>query len=428
MKINQVSSLQIYQLLRYSATLIINIILAKSYLTLEELGQFESFIFYFSFVSFFWINGFIQALLVNYNSNKKKKLLLFNIFFIFIVFSLIAAFFVLLFADIQVNNYSNDLYIKLLLFVYTVLNPVSFLIEYIYFLESKYKKLILYGIVSLVLQIILIAFPAVFGLNLFVCFYGFIVFATIKIGLLIYLLKSYAIFKFDKTIIKKQLLFAFPLILTSILAGSASYIDSFIINYNFNSETFAIFRYGAKEFPLFIIIANTLSNSILPEFSKSIPVKLILKGIKEKSKKLILLFSPIVLILLLFSHIIYSYVFSEKFIDSYKIFDIYLLLIVSRLVFPQTILIGLKETKLIATVSTVELVINILASIILIQFYGVLGVAYGTILAYYIEKLLLIIFLRKKFNLKLSEYADIKMIIMLLLSVFAVHILKFLLV
>ena len=77
-QISKISSLQIFQLLRYSATLIINIILAKTYLSLDELGQFEAFIFYFSFVSFFWINGFIQALLVNYksseNNNNKARL------------------------------------------------------------------------------------------------------------------------------------------------------------------------------------------------------------------------------------------------------------------------------------------------------------------------------------------------------------------
>jgi len=426
-QISKISSLQIFQLLRYSATLIINIILAKTYLSLDELGQFEAFIFYFSFVSFFWINGFIQALLVNYKSSENNNnLLLFNTFLIFLIFSFIAAVFVFLFADIQTNSSDNTLKIKLLLLVYTALNPVSFLIEYIYFLKFKYKRLIKFGIISLVLQVVFVVFPAIFGLGLFLCFYGLIAFASIKVILLIYLLKKYSNFKFDREIITKQLSFAWPLILTSILAGSASYIDSFIINKSFNSETFAIFRYGAKEFPLFILIANTFSNSMLPEFSKSNSIALVLNEIKIKSKKLILLFLPIVLILLLFSHILYPFVFNDKFFESYKIFDIYLLLIISRLIFPQTILIGLKKTKLIATISAVELIINISSSIFLTQFYGILGVAYGTVIAFYSEKILLVILLKKRLNYKLSEYTDVKMLTILFLAVFVVYIFKIL--
>jgi len=420
---NRVTSLQIYQLIKYSATLVINILLAKSYLTLKELGHFETFLFYFSFVSFFWINGFIQALLVNYNSSKNNKILLFNTFILFLVFSFIAAFLVLLFTDIQTNTTDNNLNIKILLFVYTILNPISFLIEYIYFLQSKYKSLIIYGVVSLILQVVLVAFPALLGFGLFMCFYGIIIFAFLKIILLIYLLKFYSTFRLDKVLIKKQLLFALPLILTSILAGSASYIDSFIIQYNFNSETFAVFRYGAKEFPLFILVANTFSNSILPEFSNN-SIKIVLNSIKIKSRKLILLFLPITILLLLFSHIIYPYVFSYEFIESYKIFDIYLLLIVSRLVFPQTILIGLEKTKLVAAISTFELIINVVSSIILIHFFGIIGVAYGTVIAFYSEKLITIFILKQKLSIKISEYIDLKNIAILLLMVYSVFILK----
>jgi len=421
---NQISSLQIYQLIRYSTTLIINIIFAKSYLSLKELGQFEMFFFYFSFVSFFWINGIINALLVNYNSSKDNQILLFNTFLLLLIFSIIAAFFIYIVSDFQTNSYSNNFNLKLLIFTYTAINPISFLIEYIFFLKSKYKNLILYGLISLILQIILIATPVLLKFSLVTCFYGVIVFALFKSVLLFFLLKTHSIFKFDKKIITKQLSFAFPLILSNILAGSAPYIDSFIINQNFDAEKFAVFRYGAKEFPLFMLVANTFSNSILPSFALSDSKKKVLNLIKTKSKKMILIFLPITILLLLFSHILYPIVFSNKFTESYKIFDIYLLLIVSRLVFPQTILTGLNKTKSIAIVSAIELFINVLTSFILIQFYGIIGVAYGTLIAFYSEKLILIGVVKRKLNFKLSEYADIKMIVLLFVIVFTIYFIK----
>ncbi|MBN2757598.1 MAG: polysaccharide biosynthesis C-terminal domain-containing protein [Bacteroidales bacterium] len=424
-KVNSTSSLQIYQILRYSAILIVNILLSKTYLSLDELGQLETFLFYFSLVSFFWINGFIQSILANYKSNNdNKQLIFFNSFIVLLVFSFISAFFLFFFLDNYQSN--TDVYskFKLFLFIYTLINPVSFLIEYILLLKSRFKHLIYYGVYSLIIQIILVVLPVFLFHNFYLCFYGLIIFASLKLLLLIILLKKHSVFKFSKVIVFNHLKFSIPLIITSFIAGSESYIDGFIISYKFDSQTFAIFRYGAKEFPLFLLLANAISNSMIAEFSSPKSVPKALNELKLQSKKIIELFLPIVLLLLATSHILFPLVFNKYFTESYKIFDIYLLLIISRTVFPQTILIGLKKTKTIAYISILEMLINIISSLILIQFYGILGVAYGTVIAFFSEKLLLVISLKRKLNINLTEYLDKKLFFILLLSVFFIFIIK----
>ncbi|MDP2336448.1 MAG: hypothetical protein Q8N05_08375 [Bacteroidota bacterium] len=53
-----------------------------------------------------------------------------------------------------------------------------------------------------------------------------------------------------------------------LLSGSGQYIDGFIITAWFDDATFAVFRYGARKFPLVIILlANAFSSSVLPGFA-----------------------------------------------------------------------------------------------------------------------------------------------------------------
>jgi len=81
-----------------------------------------------------------------------------------------------------------------------------------------------------------------------------------------------------------------------------------------------------------------------------------------------------------------------------------MLLTIPRLMFPQTILTALKENKLVLLSAIVEMVINIAASILLAQRYGLVGVAYGTVIAFVAEKLLMMGLLSYKHNIAPSRY------------------------
>jgi O-antigen/teichoic acid export membrane protein len=65
-------------------------------------------------------------------------------------------------------------------------------------------------------------------------------------------------------------------------------------------------------------------------------------------------------------------------------------MVISRLVFPQTILIGLKKTRVVFWASLLEIVLNIIVSILLIPSYGIVGIPLGTALIHILEKLFLI--------------------------------------
>jgi len=370
-----------------------------------------------SALSFFWISGLVQSLLVVYKEPEKGKKSpeLFNAFLLMFFFSLLAFIVIRVFTG-NICNYLNlsgetDLY-KLFSWYILLISP-SYLIEYIYLLKNKPKNIILYGLISYSLQLLLVVLPILFGYPLINSIYGLVVIAILRFLWLIRLLIKYSLIKVSFSYIKNHISLGYPLIFSSLLSGSGEYIDGLIISNYFDSATFAIFRFGAKEFPLFLILANAFSNSMIPEFSKGIEISDVLRKIKRNSLKLMYYFFPISIILLLTSHYFYPIVFNKDFSESANIFNVYVLLIISRLTFPQIIIIGHKHTKIMMISSFIEIIINVTISLLLIKPFGIVGVAFGTLVAYSVEKIILVFYANYKLKIKPRQYIPVFQYILL---------------
>lgn len=409
--INNTSGLQFFQLFRYAILLLIGILFTKTSLTTSEIGFYESLIFLASAVSFFWISGMVQSLLIVYKEPEKGKKSpeLFNAFLLMFFFSFLVFIIIRIFTG-NISTYLNlsgetELY-KLFSWYILLISP-SYLIEYIYLLKNKPEKIILYGLISYSLQLLFVVLPVLFGYSLIYSVYGLVGIAILRFLWLIRLLIMYSVIKVSFPYIKNHISLGYPLIFSSLLSGSGEYIDGLIISSYFDSATFAIFRFGAKEFPLFLILANAFSNSMIPEFSKGIELNDILEKIKRNSLKLMYYFFPISIILLVTSHYFYPIVFNENFTESADIFNVYVLLIITRFIFPQTIIIGQKHTKIMMITSLIEIVVNVSISLLLIKPFGIVGVAFGTLAAYSVEKFILIIYANFKLKIKPDRYIPV---------------------
>ena len=418
--IDNISGLQLFQLLRFGVFLIISIVFVKSHLKKIDVGNWEMFLFISSLVSFFWVTGIIQSLLPLYHRNrtyrtvgvgeKGKSPEIFNAFLLLTFFSVLI--FVIghtIKGHITIFNFSGDVpFINVLLLYILLSNPVC-LIEYIYLLNNRSYRILQYGIYTFSAQLILVILPIILGKGIMWSFYGLLVVTAVRWVWLIILLRRYTEMKISVEFMKEHLYLGIPLILTSLISGSAQYTDGLIIStfYN-NPETFAHFRYGAKEFPLVLMLANGLSNAMLPEFSTRVRMKESLARIKAKSEKLMHLLFPSSMVMMIFARWLFPRVFNPEYIRSADIFLIYLLLIIPRLVFPQTIVIGRKRTRITLIAAILELSINIPLSLYLIRDYGTVGVALATLIVYIIEKLFLMGYVWIKMKIKPSEYIPVK--------------------
>ncbi len=391
-KLSNLSSLQLFQLIRYSTFVLIGIGFAKLQLPQSVIGQFETFILISGMVSFFWMSGIINSMLSIYpkKDEEEKKAVLFNTFVTLLLISTVAGVVLLLFSQSLLSfldKQSNGSLVQLS-GAYLLLNNPSFISEYILFLNEKKKSILIYGTVTSVASVAVAITPVILNCPIEYSMYGLIVVALCRIMFSFFLLDKFANFNFNIQLQLTNLKLSLPLILSIFVSGSAEYIDGLIVKAKFNDMFFALYRYGSKELPVLLIIANTFSTGMIPAIAANLEDGL--KELKDRSTKLMHVFFPLTIVLLLLSPVIYRYVFSESFVYSSIIFNIYLLLIIPRLLFPQTILTGMQQTKYLLISAVLEIVLNVTLSIYLAGKIGLPGIALGTFIAYCFDKIFMI--------------------------------------
>jgi O-antigen/teichoic acid export membrane protein len=413
---DNISGLQIFQLLRFTSFLVISMLFAKSHLTREQVGTWELFLFIASFLSFFWVTGVIQSLLPLYHRNKTYRKLgdnstarspeIFNAFILLAIMAVlmfIACF--LLSSVIAIPGLSDQPRLVFLLLIYILLSSPVCLIEYIYLLNNRPHRIFQYGIYTFALQLVLVLVPLYLQKDLVWSVYGLLVVTGVRWIWLIGLLRKYAEFTISSKFIKEHLYLGTPLILTSLISGSGQYIDGVIVTAAYSDPaTFAVFRFGAKEFPLVVMMAQGLSNALLPEFSTRQQMAVSLQRIKDKSRKLMHTLFPAALFMMLIARWLFPIMFTIDYKRSADIFLIYLLLAIPRLVFPQTIIIGRKRTRITMIAAIAEQVVNIPLSLFLLKYYGIVGVALATFIVYTVGQGSLIAYLYFKMKIKPSQY------------------------
>jgi Na+-driven multidrug efflux pump len=88
--------------------------------------------------------------------------------------------------------------------------------------------------------------------------------------------------------------------------------------------------------------------------------------------------------------------------------NLYYLLIVSRLLFPQTVLLAMRRTRIQMLAALLELILNIGLSLLLVQVWGIRGAALATVIAYYAERLVLMGYTSVVLRIPVRQYVDMK--------------------
>lgn len=411
-KVSQISALQIFQLIRYTTLILIGVVFSKSLLSTNEIGQYETVMFLAGAATFFWLNGLIQGFLPSFKSdeNGRKSNVLFNVFYILLALAVLSSAFLFIFEQSISSLFLKGVGVPFLryLLLYLVLSTPSGLIEYIYLVYDKGKAMLVYGFVSYGLMFLFVVVPPVLGYGIDGGLIGLIISSLFRFIWVVILLIRYSSASINLNFIRKHIIISAPLIFSMLLSGSGQYIDGLIIGSHFDEATFAVFRFGAREFPLVLLLANAFNSSMLPGFSDLTKLQTNLDLIRINSEKLANWLFPLSGVLMLLSHLLFPVIFNDSFSGSATIFNIYLLLIISRLLFPQTILTGMQRNNAILWASFLEIILNVGLSLWFLQLWGLPGVAYGTVCAYVFEKLILMGFVKKIYGFSVSEYLNVK--------------------
>lgn len=368
--------------------------------TEQQIATYETFLWLTGMFTFFWIAGTINAMLsVQKNFNQQEVFA--NTALAILWQSVIA---VQLLVVFQFVNNGNPI-LTAMAAGYVLFNTVAFLNEYIYFLKDEKKSLLTYGLSSTGIQILLTVIPFVISGEILWSLAGLAILGIAKLFWLVVMLRKHATFSFNKPFLSSLIKLSIPASTTILVSGSAEYIDGFLVKKYFDEKSFALFRYGARELPLALILANTLSTAMIAPIANDISAGL--DKLKQQSAKLSMLLFPISIVLMLTSKMLFVTFYNDTYLLSASIFNILLLLVIPRLVFPQTVFTALRMNTTTLTVSLVEIAINIVASITLMQYYGLMGIAYGTLLAFVIDKTLLVFLLYRKHHIAPGQYINL---------------------
>ncbi len=410
---NPVNSLQFIHLLRFTTLFLISVAFAKSNYSVTDIGVYEKFIYFAGALSFFWTNGIIQAFLSlyhRYSSQLSQNKLIANCISLSMLFSIIIVAILLVFEKSLSLFFLNNeqLPYKLIFLLYMTFAPVTFFIEYIYLVKKQYKNIFIYGISTYVIQLLLLIVPSFIYNNLSYSLWGLLAITIIRFIWLIFIVSNSHSFNlnfYDWRIILKN---SSPLILSAFIAGSLPYIDGILVASYYNDNIFAIFRYGAREFPLSVLLANAFSNAMIPIINSSKSITASLAQIKKKSLQLMHVLFPVSIILLISSYLLFEIAFNPYFRESAKIFNVMLLLIIPRMVFPQTILIAKRYQNLTLIASVVEWGFKLFCSLWMMTFWGIFGIAMATVVAFLVEKIVLAFFVYKQLKIVPKHYIPIK--------------------
>ncbi len=271
------------------------------------------------------------------------------------------------------------------------------------------------------LQLLAIILPILFGKNIEGIFQCLLLWSMLKFGWLLVLLKrafwkekskpAPLVFKFSNLLNfqlqKKISWLLLPLSLHMLLGGGMEYIDGFIVTSHFEEKSaFAVFRYGARELPLVTILSSALAATLIPLSIEN--QSLAIQKMKQEVSKLSQWLYPLTFILIFISPYLFPLVYNADFVESARVFNIYLLLISSRLLLPQVIIYSKQHNFVLVASAVIEISVNLGLSLLLVKKYGLEGIAFATVLAYLVNKLILIAYNYFQFGISLSHYLNIK--------------------
>jgi O-antigen/teichoic acid export membrane protein len=360
-----------------------------------------------SSLTFFWVSSICNTLVPFFNAsnNDKQKRILFNAFVLMVAFGLIAAVITYSFGLYK----KEDSYLFQMFALVVFLNTPTFIVDYIFYLKGKFKSLIVWGIITFTAHLLLLCVPLYFKQTLNLAVNLLVILALLKFNYTIILLLKYSTISVNTRLIQEFMIKVLPFMFSILLGGSMEYINAFIVEHSFTEYDFAVFRYGAKELPIFLIMANSLSNIYSGEIAnlnREGNLNIGLKKLKNSSRKLIYWLFPLAIILLFVSKYMYIWLYNNDLAEGYKIFNISLLLIISRLIFPQTVLTGLIKTRAFYLVSTNVLIVNVILAIWFVQFMGITGIAYATVISFLVEKIQLVIYCKIE-GIRFKEYTPV---------------------
>ena len=414
---NLIRAGQLAQAARQGALIVVALALPRLGLDRAQIGEWETLLYVGYLLGFGWLTGLLQSYLVSVRTTRPGAVLAFSRWTTAAVtgvalglLGLAALFHQPLFAALQLGDPPVG-WSFFFLFLLTQWPGLFF--EQVLAVRGRGNWLVGYGLVSAALFTAAILLPLYYGGTLADALRVLAGYALVK-GL--FILGWLALDRVPATEdnpafspraeLKAWGKTGFPLVLYASVAAVVTAFDPWFVNYWYGGDeaVFAVYRYGARELPFVGAVTNGAMVVVLPRLAESLPAGLDL--LKAASRRLYHLLFGGAILLMATSPWWWVPVFTADFADSLPLFRAFLFLLVTRLLFPVPVLTALGHTRLLVVFPLFELALNVVLSVVLVRYWGLVGVVWATVFVYLLDKIWLMLYLKHRTGIGPGRYTD----------------------
>lgn len=404
-------ALQLFQVLRLGSLVLGSILLARSPLSVAAIGQFEGMLFLSTVAAFFWANGLLQGLIPVYSHlpEDDRPVFLFQVFALFTAVSLVvcSVFWIgraaLVPALTGLTPPEGLGWFLLYLFAQLAVLPL----EHTYALKRHSKALLCWALLSFGGYVTALAVPAFLGWGLEGCSKALAALGVARLAWCAAALKGTARWAWRPLWWRRYVAFSAPLVLNLLVSQAIILFDSWLVGWYFRDEAiFAVYRYGSREFPLALALASGLSTALMARIAETPAVGL--AELRQQGRRLFHQVFPWSIALLFVSPLLFRALFGPAFEPASALFNIYLLLTLSRVLLPNALVLAHGHVRAVLAVGLSELAIKIVLGLVFVQLWGLPGVAWSAVVSYFWEKTALTWYVRRRLGISPAQWLDVK--------------------
>jgi O-antigen/teichoic acid export membrane protein len=412
--LNITAAYQTYQAIRFVVMLLISVALARYIDDLSLVSEYEHWLWVANFFAFAWYMGIGKALLSYYPSVEQSQ----RSSLVASTWWLMQGIAAVTFAVIWYGRYEWEIWLGLPAIDYwwqaaalAALLVGSGLLEVILVLRAAPSQLLSWSVAAYAGLAVWVVYAIVVQRDIALFIDGLLLWYAVRwlYGAYLVLSRSWSISQGGAIARYSSLL-----VVQTLIAGGMAYVDGVIVNYSFDADQFAIWRYGAKELPVTIIFIAGISTAALPVLRSGGTKSM--HDLRDRLGRLMRWLIPLVLVLMLIAPVAFVIVYGADYKLSGLLFITYLLITASRLLMPQIILQSRLDNGVQVAASVVEVVVNVFVSLLLLPHLGMVGIVVGSAVAFLTYKVILIRLLQQRHGIELSDYLPIRIYVRSVIS------------
>jgi len=228
----------------------------------------------------------------------------------------------------------------------------------------------------------------------------------------VYVMTFYTYFKLeddtdgDEYLISNQISYSLPIGFTGAIAQLGIAVDKMIVSSYYDPEQLAVYTRGAMEIPMLNVIANSLGNILMPRFVEEFRdgnIDAVMKLWHSSIKMMAMFIYPTLVFFILTAEHLIPFLFTDEYIDSVVIFQVYTLGLITRITSYDAIVRAVGKTKILFKMSLLAVLLNITFTILLIELIGIVGAPLATVIVGTVLRFVYLVIITKLLGVSLVQ-------------------------